>query len=177
MPKEVQIVKAPKWPDPKPEPVGWLEPRTRAELLAAAEHPYRHVCSHLCNGTGIEGVHYVRAQMCRWEDGRWQSVAKLPGIIPCARGCGRSTTTTSPLGVCADCASIDPELGGTAPETTTWEWPEGAVGFLTHSRATDTLYFGPFADAFEVAEWQSAHPEVPYGGALRFMYLDVDWRR
>ena len=118
----------------------------------------------------------------------------------CVRGCGAQTTT----GVCADCASA--ELGGTAPERVfvvnglrpptrqaikqreqefdeaateaepTWEWPEGATGFLIHNRATDTLYFGPFKDWAELRAWKADHREVPNGG-VNFMYLDVDWRR
>jgi hypothetical protein len=103
----------------------------------------------------------------------WPTVQKFykAAIVPCARGCGGMTTTTSPEGICASCASA--ELGGTA---TTWSWPEGAVGFLTHSRATDTLYFGPFKDWAELRAWKADHREVPNGG-VNFMYLDVDWRR
>lgn len=50
------------------------------------------------------------------------------------------------------------------------------AGYMVrHSRATDTLHFGPFPDLVALTKWCCDHPEVTATAVP--LYLTVDWNR
>jgi hypothetical protein len=50
------------------------------------------------------------------------------------------------------------------------------AGYLVrHTRATDTLHFGPFPTIVAATMWLCDHPDV--FGLIHPLYLDVDWNR